>query len=38
LADLVQEHRAHPDNNVPCTSVIRDARIARQSCADEAAL
>ena len=29
LADLVAEQRRHPENNVPCTSVLRDERSAR---------
>lgn len=29
LADLVAEQRRHPENNVPCTSVLRDERAAR---------
>jgi Rrf2 family iron-sulfur cluster assembly transcriptional regulator len=37
LADLVAEQRRHPENNVPCTSILRDERAARQSCAPDAA-
>lgn len=30
LADLVAEQRRHPENNLPCTTVLRDERVARQ--------
>jgi len=29
LADLVAEQKRHPENNLPCTSVLRDQRISR---------
>lgn len=31
LADLVAEQRRHPENNLPCTTVLRDERMAKQS-------
>lgn len=31
LADLVAEQHRHPENNLPCTSVLRDERMAKQS-------
>jgi Rrf2 family transcriptional regulator, iron-sulfur cluster assembly transcription factor len=36
LADLVAEQRRHPENNVPCTSILRDERALRQSAQDAA--
>lgn len=30
LADLVAEQRRHPENNLPCTTILRDERAARQ--------
>lgn len=29
LADLVAEQKRHPENNLPCTTVLRDQRISR---------
>ncbi len=37
LADLVAEQRKHPENNVPCTSVLRDQRGLRHGCSTDAA-